>query len=98
MEPEKAPTATANILVNVPAEQWNEAMSDIAQIKTGMEVLKARQQSEYLTVDQVCEALKIGRSTFYSYKNTGKLKVSRIGKKLFVKQPDLEDAINRGIV
>lgn len=91
-------TATANISVNIPVEEWNETRAQIKQICNGLDALKAQQRNENLTANQVCEALKIGRSTFYAYRDSGKLKVSRIGKKCYVKQSDLDEAIMNGVL
>lgn len=90
--------ATANISVNIPVEEWNETRAQIRKICSGLDFLTAQQKNEYLTIEQVCKALNIGRCTFYNYKNSGKLKVSKIGKKMFVKQSDLDEAITNGVV
>ena len=48
-----------------------------------------------VTIDEACERLSIGRSTFYSLRNEGSIKVKKIGSKTLVLSDELTRYINQ---
>ena len=45
--------------------------------------------SDFLTVEQACTALKIGRTTFWKWRKAGIIKVVAIGWRILVPQSEL---------
>ena len=48
-----------------------------------------------VTIDEACERLSIGRSTFYSLRNEGSIKVKKIGSKTLVLNDEITRYINQ---
>ena len=84
--------------VMLPSNRLDELQADIKELHNDVKTLKSNQPDELLTIDQVCKVLKIGRNTYYTWKKKGKIKVSTIGKKDFVRQSDLDEALKNGMV
>ncbi len=54
-----------------------------------------RKADNWLDNKQVCELLKILLRTLQTYRDTGKLPFSQIGRKCYYKATDIEQFINR---
>ena len=54
-----------------------------------------RKADNWLDNKQVCELLKISRRTLQTYRDTGKLPFSQIGRKCYYKATDIEQFINQ---
>ena len=48
-----------------------------------------------VTIDEACERLSIGRSTFYSLRNDGSIKVKKIGSKTLISIDEITRFINQ---
>ena len=48
-----------------------------------------------VTIDEACERLSISRSTFYSLRNDGSIKVKKIGSKTLVSSDEITRFINQ---
>ncbi|MFR9531021.1 MAG: helix-turn-helix domain-containing protein [Rikenellaceae bacterium] len=92
----QAPATPATILVSIPIEEWNETRAIIKQTNEMLAQMKADKGDEFMTPKEVCDTLKIGKCTFYSYVNKGKIKTSKLDKKLLIKRADLYEAIENG--
>ena len=46
------------------------------------------------TIDEACVRLSIGRSTFYSLRNDGNIKVKKLGSKTLVSSDEITRFIN----
>lgn len=57
------------------------------------ESVKPKEKSEYLTQKEVCELLKISRSTVYLWTKSGKLKTYSIERKMYYKRKEVEAAL-----
>ncbi|MFR9652996.1 MAG: helix-turn-helix domain-containing protein, partial [Rikenellaceae bacterium] len=81
--------APATILVSIPIEEWNETRAIIKQTNEMLAQMQTSKGDEFMTPKEVCETLKIGKCTFYSYVSKGKIKTSKLDKKLLIKRADL---------
>ena len=54
-----------------------------------------RRNENWLDDKQVCELLKISPRTLQTYRNTGVLPYSQIGRKCYYKDSDIEQFINQ---
>jgi excisionase family DNA binding protein len=78
---------------------------DIEQIKTGIDTLNEMVQQllsdrlensdTYLTSEEASKLLKITKHTLYQWRNAGILKCSRIGRRVYFKNKDVQDLIER---
>ena len=89
-------------VVTVPLNEWNETLRLIKDISQQVKELTNREQKELLTPKEVCEVLKISRSTFERYMNDGIFEVVQVSKKKYSKKlirySHLEDLIKKGVV
>ena len=85
---------TINV-ISVPAQEWNETKEMINGINKMLTSLTNKPNKELLSPKEVCELLKIGRTTFERLKNTGELKVVRTqgARKIFVERSEAERLI-----
>ncbi|MCP9198804.1 helix-turn-helix domain-containing protein [Gramella sp. GC03-9] len=51
------------------------------------------QTEEYLTRKEVCQMLKIAYSTLYEYTKAGKLKKFGLGRRVYYKRSQIEEAL-----
>ena len=56
---------------------------------------QSRRNENWLDNKQVCELLKISPRTLQTYRNTGVLPYSQIGRKCYYKDSDIEQFINQ---
>lgn len=56
-----------------------------------------KEENEYLTVKEVEQVLKIGRSTFDRYKKNGLIKTILIGNKLQIHRDNVRELLDKGI-
>jgi excisionase family DNA binding protein len=59
------------------------------------ELCKSRQKSEWLSGEEVCSLLRISKRTLQTYRDTGTIPCSRIGRKYYYKASDMEQFINQ---
>jgi len=89
-------------ILTVPLNEWNEQKALLKDISDQVRALTGKEQKELLTPREVCEMLKIGRTTFERYMNNGVFEVVRVNKqkysKSYVKRSHLEDLIKSGSV
>jgi len=92
-------TATVAV-VTVPMGEWNETKAMIKSISDKVEQLTGKEQKELLTPKEVCEALKIGRTTFDRYVINGVFEPIRVNKlkysKIYIRRADIEKLISEG--
>jgi excisionase family DNA binding protein len=71
-------------------------LANIEELKISLE---QKQKEEavaltYLTTAETCAFLKICRKTLYKFRMEGKIRYSKIGRKVLFKQTDLEFFVN----
>ncbi len=91
---------TQLVVITVPAEEWNETKDMIKSLCSEVGKLTTTKDKELLTPNEVCELLKIGRTTFQRYISSGILEPVRVNRnkysKIYVKRSDIEALINEG--
>lgn len=89
-------------VITVPQNEWDEMRATIQTIYTSVKNITATEQKELLTPQEVREILKIGKSTFERYVNSGIIEVVKFGTKersrRYVKRSELEAKIERGAI
>ena len=89
-------------VVTIPLDEWNEHKSLLKKINERVTELTNKDQKELLTPKEVCNILKISRTTFERYMNNNVFDVIRINKKkyskVYVKHSHLEKLIREGVV
>ena len=89
-------------ILTVPLNEWNEQKAMLKDICEQVRTLTGKEQKELLTPKEVCELLKIGRSTYDRYMNNGVFEVLKVNKqkysKSYVKRSHLEELIKNGVV
>ena len=78
---------------------------DIEQIKSGIDTLNEMVQQllsdrlenadTYLTSEEASKLLKISKRTLFQWRDSGVLKSSQIGRKVYFKNKDVQDLIER---
>lgn len=89
-------------VLTVPLNEWNEHKAILREIGEQVRALNSKELKELLTASEVCEMLKISRSTYERYVNEGVIEVSKVNKKKYsknyVRRSHLEDLIRNGKV
>ena len=82
---------TINV-ISVPSQEWNETKAMIHSISEMLNALTSKPNKELLSPKEVCNMLKIGRSTFERLKNSGQMKVVRTQgtRKIYVERIEAE--------
>lgn len=82
---------TINV-ISVPTAEWNETKAMIQGINQMLTSLTNKPNKELLSPKEVCEMLKIGRSTFERLKNSGEMKTIRTqgARKIYVERVEVE--------
>ncbi|MFA6590478.1 MAG: helix-turn-helix domain-containing protein [Bacteroidales bacterium] len=87
-------------IITIPLNEWNETRSKINDLTNAVQSLTDEKGNELLTPKEVCEMLKIGRTTYQRYIVNGTLTPIRINKekysKVYVKRAEIEAMINEG--
>lgn len=89
-------------VVSVPLTEWNQQKEILADIRQQVRELTSREQKELLTPNEVCEYLKISRTTFQRYVDNNVIEVSNISKKkyakILVRRSHLDELVNEGVL
>lgn len=89
-------------VIAVPLQEWNETKKMISTLCDRVAKLTNKEESELLTPKEVCEMLKIGRTTFQRYVANGILTPVKVnGKKYsktYARRSEIEHLINTGQV
>ena len=89
---------TTVAVVTIPLSEWNDTRSKINDLTKAVQSLTNREGNELLTPKEVCEMLKIGRTTYQRYILNGTLTPIRFNKekysKVYVRRAEIEEMIN----
>lgn len=89
---------TTVAVVTIPLSEWNDTRSKINDLASAVQSLTNEKGSELLTPKEVCEMLKIGRTTYQRYILNGTLTPIRFNKekysKVYVRRAEIEEMIN----
>ena len=87
-------------VLTVPLNEWNEQKALLKEIGEQVRALTSKEHKELMTASEVCDMLKISRSTYERYVNDGVLEVTQVNKKKYskkyVKRSHLEELIRNG--
>lgn len=80
-------------VITVPMQEWNETRAMIKDLSKTVAGMANKEEKELLTPKEVCEMLKIGRTTFQRYLANGDLEPVRINKKkysrIYIRRTDI---------
>jgi hypothetical protein len=89
-------------VVTIALEEWNQLTATVSQMAESVKQLTGKDEKELMTPKEVCERLKIGRSTYERYKANGVFEVTRVNRrkysKNYVSRAHLEKLISDGVV
>ena len=93
---------TSNIaVITIPLSEWNETRNKINDLAHAVRSLTNKKDDELLTPKEVCEILKIGRTTFQRYIANETLTAVRINKekysKVYVRRAEIETMVRENI-
>lgn len=87
-------------VITVPAQEWNETKALLKTISEKLARITDQEEKELLTPKEVCERLKIGRSTFQRYIANGELEPIKVSRKkyskIYVRRAEIEQKLNEG--
>lgn len=85
-------------VIMVPLDEWNTALQQIGRISETIEQMGNAGKKELLTPKEVCEMLKIGRTTFDRYVREGTLIPVKINQrkysKVYINRGEIEKMIH----
>lgn len=87
-------------VITVPMQEWNETKGMIKNLCESVAKLTEKEEKELLTPKEVCEMLKIGRTTYQRYIANGTLEPVKVNRKkyskVYVRRSDIEALIKEG--
>lgn len=90
--------STQIAVITVSVEEWNETKDMIKNLCNEVEKLTMKKEKELLTPKEVCEILKIGRTTFQRYITGGILEPIKVNNskysKMYVRRSDIQKIID----
>jgi excisionase family DNA binding protein len=89
-------------VITIPVQEWNEQKAMIKSLCEKVGKLTDKEEKELLTPKEVCEMLKIGRTTYQRYIMDGTLEAVKVNRKkyskIYVRRSDIESLIREGKV
>ena len=70
-------------------EQLAEKLAPLLQISQ----VQTKEANEFITIDEVCELLKVNRTTVWKFTQNGKLQSFGFGKRVLYKRSEVLDAV-----
>jgi excisionase family DNA binding protein len=89
-------------VITIPVQEWNEQKAMLKSLCEKVGKLTDKEEKELLTPKEVCEMLKIGRTTYQRYITNGTLEPVKVNRKkyskVYVRRSDIENLIREGKV
>jgi len=89
-------------VITIPVQEWNEQKAMIKSLCEKIGKLTDKEEKELLTPKEVCEMLKIGRTTYQRYVLNGTLEPVSVNKKkyskVYVRRSAIETLMREGTV
>ena len=89
-------------IITIPAQEWNETRAMLTALNDKVSELCSKGNKDMLTPKEVCDMLKIGRTTYERYVKEGLITTTKIsGKKyskVLVKRMDIDKLVENGII
>jgi hypothetical protein len=85
--------------MEITRNEWNKLMSVVMDTNEKVTKLQDEAGKKLLTPKEVCEILKIGRSTYQRYVDAGIIEQIHLGKnnsRAFVKRAEIERLLDEG--
>lgn len=87
--PAPPPVQTAPIFVGVPVSEWNELKSVVYRVLDKIERFTPNTE-EYMTVEEVCKLMRIGRTTLYKLINNREIPATKVRGKVRFRATDVK--------
>ena len=88
-------------IITIPLSEWNDTRNKINDLTNAIQSLTDEKGNELLTPKEVCEMLKIGRTTYQRYIVNGTLTPIRINRekysKVYVRRAEIEEIISESM-
>lgn len=88
-------------VITVPTAEWHELTTAVSNIAQSVLKLTESGQKELLTITEVCEYLKIGKTSINRKIDRGLLTVVRLNGekgKRYIKRSEIDQKINDGLI
>ena len=84
-------------MITLPAEEWEEMKGRVAALERQVMAIRLR-DTDFLTVTEACELLRVNRTTLWRYRQEGKIRTRVIAGKMVISKTEVQEAINRGLI
>lgn len=82
------------VLQNVSLDDYNQMRKDLVDIKKSLSEFIDKKRNEKISVQEASDEANVSSITMYRWIQEGKVKASKIGRKILIKRTDLEDALS----
>lgn len=87
---EGAHKRTAKATLSIPKETLQEILQSLEEENS------PTPEGEYLTINELCKLLKIGRMTIWRHSKKGILKPRKIGNRVLFARADIDEYLKKG--
>lgn len=84
-------------MITLPAEEWEEMKGRVAALERQVMAIRLR-DTDFLTVAEACELLRVSRTTLWRYRQEGKIHTRVIAGKMVISKTEVQEAINCGLI
>ena len=77
----------------ISKDQYDHLVKQIDLILKKLNYDSFERESKWMSTEETMDLLNIGRTTLWSYQKEGKIKASRIGRKLHFNREDIENLL-----
>ncbi len=84
-------------VITIESQAFKELLSQLQQIKAGIEAGTKSPSDPLLDNNDVCKLLKVSKRTLQNYRDNGELSFSQIGAKLLYRASDIDDFLKRNL-
>lgn len=82
------------VLQNVSRSDFQNLYKEVKEMSRSLKSLTDKKQQEKVTPEVAAELLGVTTQTIYAYIKSGKVKASKLGRKIVIKRIDLEDSLS----
>ena len=79
-----------------PKETIKELCKKVSQMEFELDESSPTPEGEYLTINELCKLLKIGRMTIWRHSKKGILKPRKIGSRVLFARADIDEYLKEG--
>ena len=81
------------ILQNVDREKFIELFNKVDELSNNIQLLVNKKLNEKVSPEVAAEEIGVTNQTIYAYIKSGKLRASKVGRKLLINRSDLNEAL-----